>query len=143
MSRMTLSDVEAHQRRVKAPSGSPAQPSGRLSSYRSKKYGAVRTEVNGIWFDSKAEAAHYRRLQLLEAAGMISDLRVHSRWPLVVNGVDCGAYESDFDHVENGTRVIIDVKGKPTDLYQFKRKVFEALYPVKILEIRKAARGSI
>lgn len=137
MTRMTLSDALAHNARVKAPRGSPVQPKQTRS-----KFGARRCQVDGIWFDSKQEGAHYRRLRLLEAAGLISDLRVHSRWPLVVNGVDCGAYESDFDHVENGTRVIIDVKGKPTDVYQLKRKIFEALYPVKITEVRKAPRAS-
>jgi hypothetical protein len=131
---MSLADALAHNSKVRGIRPGSLAQLGRTRS----KFGARRCQVDGIWFDSKAEGAHYRRLLLLEAAGLISDLRVHSRWPLVIGGIEVGAYESDFDHLQDGTRVIVDVKGKPTDLYLFKRKIFEALYPVKITEVRKA-----
>jgi len=159
MTRMTQAEADRHKARVhpiphsKSQQKRFAMQGGEVRSARRdspglpgrtrSKYSAVRTQVDGIWFDSKSEAAHYRRLQLLAAAGQISDLRCHQRWPLVVNGIECAQYESDFDHLDaNGTRVIVDVKGKPTEAYQLKKKLFEALYPVKILEVRKAPRGS-
>jgi hypothetical protein len=137
MSRMTQADVDAHRRRFKAPSGSP---SGSGGTPRAPKYRAVPTVQDGIRFDSKSEAQHYARLKLLEAAGLISDLRCHQRWPLVVNGVDCGAYESDYDYLQDGQHMIVDLKGAITDLYAFKKRVFEAVYPFRITEIRKSPR---
>src|SRR3954466_12209619 len=41
---------------------------------RRSKYGAIRTEVDGIVFDSKREAARYQELKALERAGEISGL---------------------------------------------------------------------
>jgi hypothetical protein len=37
------------------------------------KFHAKRTQVDGIWFDSKAEAGRYGELKLLERAGEIED----------------------------------------------------------------------
>ena len=43
------------------------------------KFRNVRVEYDGIKFDSKRECAHYQELKMLEAAGEISQLRVHPR----------------------------------------------------------------
>lgn len=42
---------------------------------KKSKYGAVKTEVDGIMFDSKREASRYQELRLLEQAGEIANLR--------------------------------------------------------------------
>lgn len=141
--RMTASDVAAHQARIKGSRpGSQPQPSGTLATSQPRnKYRAVRTQVAGIWFDSKREAAHYDGYRLQEIAGAISQLRVHTRWPLVVNGVDCGAYESDFDFIQDGRMVIVDVKGEATEAYRLKKKIWEAIYkPLSITELRQPKR---
>lgn len=38
------------------------------------KYGAVKTKVNGIVFDSMLEAKRYKQLMMLEKAGEIQNL---------------------------------------------------------------------
>ena len=50
--------------------------SGRLAKDEGKepkkrKYANVRTQVDGIWFDSKLEARRYGELKMLKAAGQV------------------------------------------------------------------------
>ena len=47
------------------------------------KYGARKTRVDGIEFDSKREADRYRELKLLEKAGRIDGLRLQVKFELI------------------------------------------------------------
>ena len=108
----------------KALGASVAQPNG-----RTHKYGAVRTEVNGITFDSKAEAARYQQLLILKKAGRISKLRLQTRWPLLVSGTEVAVYVSDFDYLTcEGEHVVFDTKGVLTPVFRLKAKMFRAQY---------------
>ena len=100
------------------------------------KYGAQRTEVDGLTFDSQAEARQYQRLCLLLKAGAIQDLVVHPDWPLDVNGVRVARYIGDFAYTDTATgqRVVMDVKGVRTPTYRLKKKLMKALYAIDILE---------
>lgn len=101
------------------------------------KYGAEKTQVDGITFDSKGEAGRYLELKAMESAGVIQDLRLQVRFPLVVRG-DYGVcereYRADFVYVEDGRRVVEDFKGVRTREYQFKRDLMKALHGIDILE---------
>ncbi|MDE2104328.1 MAG: DUF1064 domain-containing protein [Patescibacteria group bacterium] len=103
------------------------------------KYGAKRTTVGGITFDSKAEADHYLRLRLLEKAGEISALERQKPFLLVAGaGKLVGTYRADFvffDHAMNRQRVL-DVKGFDTPLSKFKRKFVRALYGIEVEIVR-------
>lgn len=99
------------------------------------KYGAIRTVVDGTTFDSKAEAARYEVLRLLEQQGEISELELQPRYPLHANGVKLGTYVADFRYREaDGTLVTEDVKGVRTPLYTWKSKHLRAEYGITILE---------
>ena len=101
------------------------------------KYGAIKTTVDGITFDSKAEANHYRTLKLLARAGEIRNLELQPEFPIVINGVKCGKYKADFSYFQGNLRIIVDVKGVKTPLYKFKKRIVEALYlGVKITEVK-------
>ncbi|WP_416330616.1 DUF1064 domain-containing protein, partial [[Clostridium] innocuum] len=50
---------------------------------KKSKYGAVKTEVDGIKFDSKHEALRYQELRLLEQAGEITNLRLQVPFELI------------------------------------------------------------
>ena len=83
-----------------------------MSKYRSRK-----VDVDGLSFDSQAEATRYSELQLLVRAGEITDLRVHPSWILQPrflkpNGqiVRPITYEADFAYIENSHLVVEDVK---------------------------------
>ena len=99
------------------------------------KYHAVKTTIDGIRFDSKAEAARYNVLKLLERNGNISLLVIHPVYPLVVMGQKVGKYIADFEYVDEfGREVVEDVKGVKTPVYRLKKKLVKALYGIDILE---------
>ena len=80
---------------------------------RGNKYGARKTVVDGITFDSKAEAAYYAELKVREKAGEISDVELQPRFPLKVEHEVIGVYRADFgfwDNMQNRRRVV-DIKG--------------------------------
>ena len=104
---------------------------------RRNKYGAVRTEVDGVVFASRAEARHYDRLKILERAGEITDLELQPRFDLHVNGVNVGFYKADFRFVDrDGQTVVQDVKGVKTPVYRLKKKMLKAEYGIDIQEVR-------
>jgi hypothetical protein len=100
------------------------------------KYHNRKVKADGYTFDSLAEYARYRELRLLETAGVITALEVHPTYLLqpgfryhrkaerAIN------YEADFQYVdlETGARIVEDVKGKKTEGYKLKRKLFLAKY---------------
>lgn len=89
------------------------------------KYRAIPTLVDGIRFASKAEAARYSELKLLQQAGQV-------RWFIRQPSFDLPAglrYVADFLVVwEDGTVAVEDVKGMETDVFKMKRKLFEEAY---------------
>lgn len=109
---------------------------------RGHKYGAKRTEVDGIVFASKAEARRYQELKLLEKAAAITGLVLQPRYPLWVlnyEGVAAlvGYYVADFTYWCGGKQVIEDVKGMKTPMYRWKKKHFELQQDCKITEITR------
>lgn len=113
---------------------------------RRHKYNAKRTTIDGITFDSKAEARRYTQLKLLERAGTIRELELQPKFELQqkyqsgsgknIRGI---FYVADFLYIdtETGKTVIEDVKGRKTAVYNLKKKIFEKLYhPLTITEIR-------
>ncbi len=113
------------------------------------KYGAVKTTVDGITFDSKKEAARYIELKALEAAGKIFNLQLQPRyrlcaWTIQPLGLACvpslGDYVADFRYCNVKGCIcawgcqVEDVKGMKTPLYRWKKKHVEAQYGIVIRE---------
>lgn len=70
--------------------------------------------INGIAFDSHAEAERYIELFYLFKAGKIFDLSCHPVFPLKVNGKLITTYTADFRYyAPNMVVVVEDVKPKP------------------------------
>lgn len=99
------------------------------------KYGAVRTNVSGLSFDSRKEAGRYAELRLLEMAGEISELtrqvpiELHGRdGPLLTPTGRVKRYVADFRYIENRTGLTIweDAKGFKTPEYEMKKAVLKA-----------------
>lgn len=109
---------------------------------RRSKYGNKKTEVDGITFDSKAEARRYVDLKLLEKAGQIGDLRLQPVYQLrgPRGGVVC-KYIADFEYKEldktgYAKRLVVeDVKGTRTRLFSLKAKLFADNFGFKITEV--------
>lgn len=93
------------------------------------KYGAKKTELCGITFDSKAEGRRYMDLRTLEVAGKIAKLERQIPYVLAPGCRLSGEkrarppvrYIADFRYVENGAEVIEDVKGMDTPVSRLKR----------------------
>lgn len=105
---------------------------------RKSKYGAVPTIVDNIRFASKAEARHYQALKLLERAGEITELKLQPRFPLKIGDMLIATYVADFSFLDNksGGLVVHDVKGVRTPVFIIKAKLLEALYGIKVTEIK-------
>ena len=94
--------------------------SPRVRAYQSTEYG-------GNKYHSRAEAKYAQELDLRVRAGDITNWERQIRCPLHVNGIWVGTIVVDFLIFHNDSSVeYVEVKGHPTDLWQFKWKVFEA-----------------
>jgi hypothetical protein len=102
---------------------------------RGNKFGAQRTERDGITFDSKREAEVYGELRLLEKAGRISGFERQRKFELIVNGEIIGTYRADFafiDHDQDGRLRVIDVKGVITRDFRRVKKIIKAIYNIEV-----------
>jgi hypothetical protein len=102
------------------------------------KFLNIPTEVDGIRFDSRAEARRFGELRLLMRAGEISGLELQPKFELTVGGLKIADYFADFGYLNRlGVRITEDVKSKATrtPVYRIKKKLVKALYGVEIVEV--------
>lgn len=108
-----------------------------LQTKKKSKYGNVPTTIDGIRFDSKAEANFYCDLKILKRVGEVKEFSVHVRFPLIA-GI---TYEADFViHWTDGRKEIVDVKGSTaplTEVFKLKMKLFEHVYPNKKVKVER------
>ena len=102
---------------------------------KSHKYNAVAIELDGIRFDSKAEARYYSELKLRKQSGeVVQFLRqvpfhLPGRTKLVVDFMEFHA---------DGTTHFVDVKGMETEQFRIKKRQVEELYrPIKIETVKR------
>ena len=110
---------------------------------RRSKYGAKKTTIDGITYDSKLEAKHGQELALLQKAGRISKLEVHPKIVLVKGATarDSITYSPDFTYVEAGVRFYVDVKGVVTRAFSLKKKLWRKYGRGTLLVLTRAGRG--
>lgn len=113
---------------------------------RRNKFGAKKTTVNGVRFDSKWESERWAELQLLERAGKIVGLQRQIKFPLVVNGKLICTYIADFLWTDPETRetVVSDAKSPATLTPEFriKMKLLEALHGLVVqIDMKKPLWG--
>lgn len=93
------------------------------------KYGAKRTETDGIKFDSKKEAHYYEDLKTRVRIGEVIFFLRQVPFHLPGNT----KYTVDFQEFRaDGTIAFVDVKGMQTKEFIRAKKQVEALYPVTI-----------
>lgn len=124
-----MTTISASEYRALAKAGKPA------------KYLNKRVKVEGISFDSQAEAKRYGELKYLLRGAEIDALRIHPAYELHNRiGVVVGSYVADFSYwcKRRGCEVVEDVKSPATmknKLYQWKKRHFESEYRTRITEI--------
>ncbi len=103
------------------------------------KYGARKTQVDGITFASRREANRWCELKLMEKAGLISDLQRQVQFEIVPKTDKYRAryYVADFVYIDakTGDNVIEDAKGCRTQTYQLKKALMYWKYGVDITEV--------
>lgn len=124
-----------------------------LRQQKGHKYHAQPTRVDGVRFDSRAEARRFGELLMLERAGSIRGLRRQPEFPLYASigspilvpdrdPLALGVYRADFAYealTETGGRwdpVVEDVKGVDTPLSKWKRAHVRAQYGIEVVLIR-------
>lgn len=107
------------------------------------KYNNRKVQVDMYVFDSIAESKRYKELALLEKAGKIQNLELQPHFLLQESFKKNGKtnrkieYIADFKYIENGQVIVEDVKGKETEVFKLKRKLFEKKYPELELKLIK------
>lgn len=111
----------------------------KASKPKRSKYGNKKTTLDGIVFDSKAEAKYYQQLKWLQECKEILFFRTQPRYLLQESFEKDGKthrkieYVADFEvHRKDGSIEVIDVKGAETDVFKMKEKMFHKRYPHKL-----------
>lgn len=114
----------------------------RLAPWKKRaKYRNVKTEVDGLKFDSKKEAKRWVELKQLLDAGRISNLMRQVMFQLVPQVVLDGRkqqpvkYVADFQYQLGDQIIVEDVKGFKTPEYRMKRKMMKAFLGIEVQEI--------
>lgn len=107
------------------------------SKPRKRKFQNIPCEIDGIKFDSRAEARRYNELKLLQREGSICKLELQPKFPLAINGQLICTYIADFSYELRGYRFIEDVKSKATKTpqYRIKMKLLKALTGIEVREV--------
>lgn len=104
---------------------------------RRSKYGAKKTTIGNLKFDSKKESYRYQQLEILQKAGKISELELQKVYKLTVNGQLICKYIADFEYLDHaiGQYVTEDAKGGSatiTPAFRIKAKLMKALYDIDV-----------
>lgn len=106
------------------------------------KYGARKvTTATGQTFDSVREYHRFCELNLMQRAGVISDLKCQVKFELIPSQRVGGkvwrptTYVADFVYTENGKQVVEDAKGAKTEVYKIKKKLMYERHQIEIKEV--------
>lgn len=112
------------------------------------KYHAKKIQINGMTFDSLAEARRWRDLYWLQNGGVIRNLQRQAKFVLIPAQYDenhklierAVTYIADFTYYdEHGKLVVEDVKGYKKGpayaVFVIKRKLFLKEYGIQIQEV--------
>lgn len=107
---------------------------------KKSKYGNEKTIYKGEKYDSKREADYSKMLDTLKhsknRAERVLKVERQVRYPIFIGQKHICNYYSDFRvRYGNGREEVIDVKGYKTEVYKIKKKLVEAIYQFKIIEI--------
>lgn len=109
-----------------------------------RKYANEPTIVDGMRFDSKAEARRWCELKMLEKAGEISDLRRQVPFELIPaqttptgDKIRPMVYVADFTFKDKEGRLIVeDPKGCSTDVWRLKQKLMLWRHGIWVREVK-------
>lgn len=109
---------------------------------KKSKYGAKKTTVDGIVFDSKAESIYYlqhkndERMTMQEKFVLMDKFRLNGKLYREI------AYKADFVFRNENNEIlkVVDVKGVLTTEFKIKAKLFANRYGIPITIAKKVAK---
>lgn len=108
-----------------------------IQGKKENKYHAIKTELDGVDFDSKFEAQKWQELKMLEHTGIIKDLQRQVRFILLEGYTNNKgekirpiSYIADFVYtdIKKKQKIVMDTKGLETEVFRIKKKLFENRY---------------
>lgn len=126
---LVFTEKEARDLGIKIPGKAPKN-----------KYNAKKAVVDGIRFDSQAEANYYIKLKYELKQGLVTGFCRQARFVVTEgrNGEKGTEYVTDFVvFYPDGSYRIIDVKGVRTPVFKLKMKSFTEKYPNLKIELEE------
>ena len=114
----------------------------RFKFKKSSKFGAKKTIVDGITFDSKWESERYGQLKAMERGGIVTDLELQVKYDIVINDIKICKYIADFVYKEESPdgkikEIVEDAKGFETPEFKLKKKLMKAVHGIDIYLSRR------
>ena len=114
----------------------------RFKFKKSSKFGAKKTVVDGITFDSKWESERYGQLKAMERGGIVTDLELQVKYDIVINDIKICKYIADFVYKEESPdgkikEIVEDAKGFETPEFKLKKKLMKAVHGIDIYLSKK------
>ena len=114
----------------------------RFKFKKSSKFGAKKTVVDGITFDSKWESERYGQLKAMERGGIVTDLELQVKYDIVINDIKICKYIADFVYKEESPdgkikEIVEDAKGFETPEFKLKKKLMKAVHGIDIFLSKK------
>ena len=114
----------------------------RFKFKKSSKFGAKKTIVDGITFDSKWESERYGQLKAMERGGIVTDLKLQVKYDIVINDIKICKYIADFVYKEESPdgkikEIVEDAKGFETPEFKLKKKLMKAVHNIDIYLSKK------
>jgi hypothetical protein len=112
------------------------------------RYNRTQIVYKDYLFDSLQECEYFKVLEMRLNKNEISNLRVHPTYVLQppftyfgkkVNGIE---YTPDFDYIENGRKVAIEVKGIPTADFELRLKMWKYLNQNTLIKVMCYSKGT-
>jgi hypothetical protein len=114
----------------------------RFKFKKSSKFGAKKTIVDGITFDSKWESERYGQLRAMERGGIVTDLKLQVKYDIIINDIKICRYIADFVYKEESPdgkvkEIVEDAKGFETPEFKLKKKLMKAVHNIDIYLSKK------
>jgi hypothetical protein len=100
------------------------------------KFHAYKVVINNITFDSLNESRFYIKILKEQKQGLIKSFELQKRFEIIPayiknnKKIRKAEYLADFViHYNNGSTMVIDIKGIETDVFKLKKKLVEYMYP--------------
>ena len=112
------------------------------------RYNRTQIVYKDILFDSLQECEYYKILEIRESKNEISNIKIHPTYVLQppftyfgkkVNGIE---YTPDFEYIENGKKVCIEVKGIPTPDFELRLKMWKFLNQNVLIKVMCFSKGT-